>query len=343
MNPSPLKFAIIGCGHIAARHAEQIASKAVLSAVCDIIPEKAQQLAATYGATAYDNIETVFNHLPKLDAIVICTPNGLHADQSILALKQGFHVLCEKPMAINSADAELMIAAAHEAGRILYVVKQNRFNPPVIAVKELLDSGKLGRLLSIQVNCFWNRSAVYYHNTWKGTMALDGGSLYTQFSHFIDLMYWMAGDVEKVFAITKNELHRGLIEFEDQGSCILQFSNGVTGTLQFTLNAFAKNMEGSVTLFGEKGTVKIGGQYLNKLEYEEIENYKIGAVDESRQANDYGYYTGSMSNHDIVYDKFIEGINTGHSFHENLEASFKTVQIIDKIYKSASLNMGAAR
>jgi predicted dehydrogenase len=154
---------------------------------------------------------------PEVDVVSVCTPNGLHAEHSISILKAGHHVLCEKPMALFVNDCSSMITAAERANRRLFIVKQNRFNPPVEAVKALIDQGKLGKLYSVQLNCFWNRNNEYYQNSWKGTRDLDGGTLYTQFSHFIDLLYWFIGDVETVSATTGNFHHQGLIEFEDTG------------------------------------------------------------------------------------------------------------------------------
>jgi predicted dehydrogenase len=149
----------------------------------------------------------------------------------IISLRAGCHVLCEKPMALNSSDCLVMIQEAEKAGKHLFVVKQNRFNPPVVAVKKLLDEKKLGTIYSIQLNCFWNRDAKYYDNSWKGTLALDGGTLFTQFSHFIDLLYWMFGDIKQVKTFKKNFAHQNIIEFEDTGVVILEFENGGMGTI----------------------------------------------------------------------------------------------------------------
>ena len=330
-----LSFAIIGCGNIGRRHAEQIQSVGKLIAVCDIVKEKAEELGKKYKAEVFILIEDLFSTKKKVDVAVICTPNGLHAKHSILSLQAGCHVLCEKPMAIRSFDGREMIKEAERARKHLFVVKQNRFNPPVVAVKKLLDEKKLGNIYSIQLNCFWNRDARYYENSWKGTMALDGGTLFTQFSHFIDLLYWMFGDVKQVRAFKKNFAHKNIIEFEDTGVVILDFENGIIGTINYTVNSFQKNMEGSLTIFGEKGTVKIGGQYLNELEYQEIQNYTIPALHVGNTANEYGFYQGSMSNHDKVYKNLVDVINNNAVIAANSTDGLKTVQIIEKIYAAA--------
>lgn len=330
-----MQFAIIGCGNIGKRHAEQIQLVGNLVAVCDIVRSKAEELGKKYNAGSFLSIEELFANIKGIDVAVICTPNGLHAQHSIISLQAGCHVLCEKPMAINSADCNAMIREAEKAGKHLFVVKQNRFNPPVVAVKKLLDEKKLGNIFSMQLNCFWNRDAKYYDNSWKGTMALDGGTLFTQFSHFIDLLYWMFGDVKQVKAFKKNFAHKNIIEFEDTGVVILEFENGIIGTINYTVNSFQKNMEGSLTIFGEKGTVKIGGQYLNELEYQQIQDHVIPALPAGNTANEYGFYQGSMSNHDKVYSNLVDVINNNAQMAASSHDGSKTVEIIEKIYAAA--------
>jgi predicted dehydrogenase len=330
-----LSFAIIGCGNIAKRHAEQIQEVGNLVAVCDIIRSKAEEVGKKYNAEIFSSIEELFANKKGIDVAVICTPNGLHAAHSVFSLQAGCHVLCEKPMAINSSDCRMMIQETEKAGKHLFVVKQNRFNPPVVAVKKLLDEKKLGNIYSIQLNCFWNRNAKYYENSWKGTMALDGGTLFTQFSHFIDLLYWMFGDVKQVKGFKKNAAHQNIIEFEDTGVVILEFENGVIGAINYTVNSFQKNMEGSLTIFGEKGTVKIGGQYLNELEYQQIESYVVSNLPAGNKANEYGSYQGSMSNHDKVYKNLVDVINNNAAMAAGSRDGLKTVEIIERIYAAA--------
>lgn len=330
-----VRFGIVGCGRIAQRHAEHINSKAILTAVCDVDKKRADELALRYNGRPYYHIEEMLEAEKTIDVISVCSPNGLHASHSIASLKAGFHVLCEKPMAITVQDCGEMIQAAERANKRLFAIKQNRYNPPVAAVKRILDEGRLGKVLSIQMNCFWNRNGDYYLNSWKGTKDMDGGTLFTQFSHFIDLLYWLVGDVKNVQAFTGNFAHKGMIEFEDTGVVILEFYNGAIGSINYTVNSFGKNMEGSLTLFGEKGTVKIGGQYLNELEYQEIEGYSIENLPEGNKANNYGTYTGSMSNHDKVYDNIIEVLQNNAAVTTSSFEGMKTVEIIEKIYKSA--------
>ena len=337
-----INYAIVGCGRIAQRHAQHINNNGVLVAVCDIVKEKAEDLGSKHGAKAYFNIDDLMNDKNlNIDVVSICSPNGLHADHSIKALRAGYHVICEKPMALSVSDCGRMIQEAERANKRIFAIKQNRFNPPVEAVKKVIDQGLLGKIYSVQLSCFWNRNEDYYRNSWKGTLDMDGGTLYTQFSHFIDLLYWLVGDVKRVNAMTNNFSHKGIIEFEDTGVVALEFTNGALGTINYTVNSFEKNMEGSLTIFGENGTVKIGGQYLNELEYQHIKGYKIENLPQGNTANNYGTYQGSMSNHDKVYENLTDVLLNGAPISTSAFEGLKTIEIIEKVYNSAKSNNNA--
>ncbi len=330
-----IKFALVGCGRIAGRHAEIIKNIAELGAVCDIKPERAKQFADKFDAPYFTSIEKLLEEVKDIDVVSVCTPNSLHAEHTILSLKAGINVLCEKPMAISVADCKKMMIEADKSGRDLFIVKQNRFNPPVAALKQIIDEGKLGKILNVELNCFWNRNDEYYRQSdWKGKKAIDGGTLFTQFSHFIDLLYWLIGDFTSLEGIGKNFIHNRLVEFEDTGVVIGEFVNGALCTINYTVNSFKQNMEGSITVFGELGTVKIGGQYLNVLEYQSIEGHEIKGLPESRPANDYGFYQGSMSNHEKVYENVLDVLNNGGKIAANAFEGMKTVEIIERIYGS---------
>lgn len=335
-----LRFAIVGCGRIAGRHKEHINNNGMLVATCDTVRERADSFAEPFDAKAYDSVEEMLKQqAAQIDVVSVCSPNGLHAAHAIAALKAGCHVLCEKPMGLTASECGEMIQAAERANRRLFVVKQNRFNPPVAAVKKAIDEGKLGRIYSVALNCFWNRNPDYYLNDpWKGSNALDGGCLYTQFSHFIDLLYWMVGDVVQAHAFADNFCHQQTVDFEDCGVAALRFRNGALGTVNFTINSFKKNMEGSLTIFAEKGTLKIGGQYLNELEYQQIEDYEISGLPEGKPANQYGHYVGSMSNHDEVYANLVDVLRHDGVIATNGYEGMKTVEIIEKIYESIRWN-----
>jgi predicted dehydrogenase len=273
---------------------------------------------------------------PDIRVISVCTPNYLHAQHTIDSLRAAKHVLCEKPMAIAVDDCKKMMIESDLADRDLFIVKQNRFNPPIDALKKVIDQGLLGKILSVELNCFWNRSEEYYKQSdWKGRKQLDGGTLYTQFSHFIDLLYWLIGDVKKLNAYGGNFAHKGIIDFEDSGAAIVEFTCGAIGTINYTVNSYKKNMEGSITVFGEKGTVKVGGQY---LEYQNIEGVEIKGLPESRPANDYGFYQGSMSNHEKVYENILNVLHHGALIAANATEGMKTVEIIERIYRSMEEN-----
>jgi predicted dehydrogenase len=328
-----IRFAIVGCGRIAQRHAEHIANAGKLVAACDIVERRAVELAAAHACRPFTSLEKMLAEAPDIEVVSVCTPNGLHASHTILALAAQKHVICEKPMATSARDCVLMIDAAQRANMRLFIVKQNRFNPPIMALKKVVDEGRLGRIFNVQLNCFWNRGTEYYRESdWKGRVLLDGGTLYTQFSHFIDLLFWLVGDVTRVQAYGGNFLHQGVIEFEDTGVVILEFANGALGTINYTVNSHRKNMEGSITVFGEKGTVKVGGQYLNVLEYQSIDGYEISDLPQSRPANEYGFYQGSMSNHDKVYQNVVDVLNGRARIAATAAEGMKTVQIIEKIY-----------
>jgi UDP-N-acetyl-2-amino-2-deoxyglucuronate dehydrogenase len=326
-------FILIGCGRIAHRHAEQICKLGKLTAVCDINAQKANDFALKYNTKAYYSIEDLLVNEPNMDVAAICTPNGLHTQHSILCLQKGINVLCEKPLSILVADAKLMIETALANHKKLFVVKQNRYNPPITFLKNLIQENKLGKIYSFQINCFWNRPDSYYKD-WKGTKTLDGGTLFTQFSHFIDLLYWLLGDVEQVKASIQNFAHPS-IQFEDTGIVLFTMQSGVLGTLNYTVNSHHQNMEGSITIFAEKGTYKAGGQYLNELEYFNVEGMQTPELPKGNMANGYGFYQGSMSNHDLVYTNLLLALqNPAHEFASAADG-LKTVEIIEKIYANS--------
>jgi UDP-N-acetyl-2-amino-2-deoxyglucuronate dehydrogenase len=329
--PPSIRFALVGAGHIGRRHAAQMQRCGQLTAVADIVPEKAANLAEAFGARAYPSLDALLAD-EQPDLIAVCTPNYLHAGHSILALENGCHVLCEKPMCLSGTEARTMIAAARQAERHLFVVKQNRFNPPVQLLHRLLHQRRLGRILSFQVNGLWNRPPSYYHNSdWHGKKDRDGGILFTQFSHFIDLLCWLLGDLQVLGVVKDNFMLKDVAEGEDTGIVLLKTDEGAIGALHYTVAAYAKNMEGSLTVLGEKGTVKIGGEYLNELDYFRVEGMEPPALAASRPANEYGAYSGTMSNHDKVYDELVKALRQeSYDLASAVEAE-QTVLLIEKI------------
>lgn len=330
-----IRFAIVGCGRIAHQHAQQIMRLGTLVASCDIERKKADDFAAKYNCVPFYSLEDLLLNSPDFEIMVICTPNGLHVEHTMLSLQAKKNVLCEKPLCLHPKDAIRIKSKALEVDCKVWVVKQNRFNPPVLAVKKILSENKLGNIFSFQINCFWHRPDSYYKDSWRGTHSLDGGILYTQFSHFIDLLYWLLGDVSNVFAVTRN-YHHPNIEIEDAGCIIFEMKNKATGTMNYTINAHHKNMEGSFSIFGEKGTVKIGGEYLNTLSYQMIEDLPLIEIENNNKPNEYENYQGSMSNHHLVYDQLVEGYEMDTIDLAGVDDGMKTAEIISMIYSAAT-------
>ena len=328
---------MVGCGHIGKRHLAVIQAEpnAELVAFCESDPDKLAEFTELYpGAKPYADYQQMLNET-EADIISICTPHGLHALMSIQAAYAGKHILVEKPMALTSQESDRMIAAAEANGVKLYVVKQNRYNQPILRVKEALDDGRLGRPLMVQCNVIWNRRNAYYEQSdWRGSRRLEGGALQTQVSHFLDLMVWWFGDITQAKTIMDTLNHD--IEIEDCGSAALRFESGVVGSLLWTTCAYRQNYEGSLTLICEKGLIKIGGKYLNKLEFWDVEGVPKPDIDDRLdQPNDYGTYQGSAGNH----DKLISAIVT--QFLERRDGvvegpeGLRTIRAIEKIYGAA--------
>lgn len=252
-------FSIVGCGSIGNRHADLIIRLDNLIAVCDTDEKALTAFGEKHpDVRLYTSIDELLIKDNQSQVINICTPNGLHAKHTIKALEMGKHVVCEKPMALSVIDCREMIETAETMKRHLFIVKQNRYNPPVQMLKELIVQGRLGKIYEAQLNCFWNRNDRYYNeSSWKGTKDLDGGILFTQFSHFIDLLLWLIGDIKSVRAKSANFKHNNVIEFEDTIVALLEFESDILATLNCTINSYQKNMEGSITIIAENGTVKI--------------------------------------------------------------------------------------
>ena len=235
-------------------------------------------------------------------------------------------------MSTSTTDAEKMIDAANHANKTIFVVKQNRYNPPVQQVKQLIDNKQLGKLLLININCFWNRNEHYYNSTWRGNKLKDGGCLYTQFSHFIDILYYLCGYCTPIFSIMKNAIHP-TITIEDNGICTLQTATGALVNFNFSTCSYEKNMEGAITIIAENGTVKIGGQYLNTIEYQHIKNIELPPINITAKANNYGLYQGSMSNHDKMISNVINTLHGTDTIMTSAQEGRDVVKMIEEMYK----------
>lgn len=341
----PIHFALIGCGNIAAEHIAQINRVGVLSAVVDIQIAKAKQFSEIFQVPFFSSTADLYASAQSIDVVVIATPNGLHAEQAIEAMHAGYHVLVEKPMALTVQAAEAMGAASKATGKQLFLVMQNRFNPPVQIVYDLLQKQALGKIHQVQVHCFWHRPAAYYTNSWHGTLDLDGGTLFTQFSHFIDLLCWLFGPVSTVTAELRNRLHQGLMQFEDEGELQIIFESGIHAQMAYSVNEPIANREGSLTILSEKGTVKAGGAYLNELIIDLDDAVLAAAIQQSYQAlqhnaqsaNDYGSYQGSMRNHHKVYDALVASVMHQQPYYTTIEEGKNTIALINRIYQARLL------
>ncbi|MDW8352003.1 MAG: Gfo/Idh/MocA family oxidoreductase [Anaerolineae bacterium] len=261
---SSIRFAIIGCGRIAPRHAQSLRDlrdQAELVAVADIVESRAVHLAKDFGAEPTTDYRRVLER-KDVDAVCICTPSGLHARMGIEAAHHGKHVIVEKPMALSLSDADALTDACRRAGVTLTVVLQNRYNPPMQDLKRLVESGRLGRLLLGNATVRWYRPQSYYDDGWHGTRAMDGGALMNQSIHHIDALQWIMGDVQSVFAYGATLAHR--MECEDVGVATLRFTSGALGVVEGSTITWPENLEGSIAVFGERGSVKVGGTALNR-------------------------------------------------------------------------------
>jgi len=262
-----LRFAIVGCGRIAPRHADNLSrlAGARLVAASDVDPRRVAAFADKYKLRPFRSIEELCAW-GTFDVACVCTPSGLHADHAVQLAAAGKHVVVEKPMALTVSDADRMIAAASASGVKLFVVKQNRFNLPVVALRKALEAGRFGRLVLGTVRVRWSRDQAYYdQDSWRGTWALDGGVLANQASHHIDLLEWCMGEVQTVYAKTATQLVD--IECEDTAVAVLRFTSGALGLVEATTAVRPKDLEGSLSILGERGTVEIGGFAVNEIRH----------------------------------------------------------------------------
>ena len=318
-------FGIVGCGKIGERHASLLINnpEAELIGVYDSRKERARALADKFNCKFFNSYTEMLKQ-SNIDVITICTPSGLHAKQTIEAATNFKHVLCEKPMALTVKDCDKMLESCRRAGVNLFVVKQNRYNPPVIKLKELLDKRKLGKVYLVEAKVLWNGNVEYYTSEpWRGTKDLDGGALFTLASHFVDLMYWLFGPVKSVYAKMENFNHE--IETEDTGTMIMKFKKGILGTMNYTTNIYNKNLEGSISVFGTKGHIKIGGTYLNKMELFDVEGHAVPEIPESH----------NPSNHEMVINNVIDVLKKRRTAFVIGEDAKESVKIIEAAKKSA--------
>jgi predicted dehydrogenase len=331
-----LNFALVGCGRIAKRHSELLGNAQIpgarLAAVCDIVPDKASRIGAQFSVPHFPDMHQMMTSGTPIDVVVVLTESGRHAEHVIALAQYGKHIIVEKPMALRLQDADAMIRACDEAGVKLFVVKQNRFNVPVVKLREALAAGRFGKLVMGTVRVRWCRPQSYYdQDEWRGTWAFDGGVLTNQASHHVDLLEWMMGDVESVVAMSSTALAK--IEAEDTAVVIVRFASGALGAIEATTAARPTDLEGSISILGERGTVEIGGFAVNKMrtwkftdpvpgDEEVMERYSVNPP------SVYGF------GHQAYYEHVVDCIaNDRRHLVDGLEGR-RSLELINAIYES---------
>ena len=331
-----LKFALVGCGRIAKRHSELLGFDQIrgakLVAVCDNVVDKAIKIAGQFGISSYEDMDKMMIS-ESIDVVVVLTPSGLHAEHVVNLSKYGKHIMVEKPMALTIEDTEDMISACDVNHIKLFVIKQNRFNVPVVKLKETLDSGRFGKLTLGTVRVRWARHQAYYdQDSWRGTWSMDGGVLTNQASHHVDMLEWMMGDVESVFAKISTALAD--VETEDTAIVTLKFKSGALGIIEATTAARPTNLEGSISILGENGTVVVGGVAVNEMQTWTFEDKQDGDSDVLEKfsvnpPNVYGF------GHQAYYEHVIDCIETGSANLVDGLQGRKSIELISAIYESA--------
>lgn len=331
---SKIKFAVVGAGHIGKRHAEMIRRDSAGELVAMVDPRGPEECeAAVFNVPFFNELSELLKSNIEFDVVNICTPNGIHAELALMALDAQKHVVCEKPMGLTKKSCEQIIYKALQVSKQVFCVMQNRYSPPSVWIKDLVDRKVLGDIYMVQLNCYWNRDERYYKaGGWKGTQKLDGGTLFTQFSHFIDIMFWLFGDIQNIQGKFADFKHQNLTDFEDSGFVSFDFINGGMGSLNYSTAIANQNLESSMTIIGQNGSVKIGGQYMNEVEICNIENYQMPQLSPTNPGNDYGPYKGSAANHNFVISNVIETLRGQSEATTNALEGMKVVDIIERIY-----------
>ena len=318
-----IKFIIVGSGFIGKKHEFFINQHQDAELVATIDPKEEN--------SDYKTIEEFLNEKIDVDVACIATPNGLHAKQAKQLLKAGIHTVVEKPLAISLHEAKALKLASEQFNRKVFVVMQNRYSPAAIWLKDLCDKELLGDIFMVQINCFWNRDERYYSKgKWHGNKSMDGGTLYTQFSHFIDLLYWCFGDFNSFESKFYDFNHKSLTEIEDSGIVNFKFERGGVGQFNYSTSCFSRNLESSITIIAQNGTVKIGGQYMDEITHCDIKDFDFEPVLPYTQV--FGKFTGNAANHRFVIDNVVNTLKGHDSEHTNLDEGVAVVRIIEEIY-----------
>ena len=328
-----IKIALVGCGRISKNHFDAIVriDDLELVAVADTVEARSRAAGELYGVPSFTSIDTLLAEA-QCDIVVIATPSGLHPQLGIKAARAGKHVVTEKPMAISLEGADALIAACAQYGVHLFVVKQNRLNPPIQLLKRAIDKGRFGRIFNVNCTVRWTRPQEYYDQApWRGTWALDGGAFMNQASHYVDLMQWLVGPPARVVAITATQARQ--IEAEDSGAAIVQFKSGALGVFDVTMLAYPKNLEGSITILGEKGSVTVGGTAVNRIEHWVFADYddddKLVESSSTNPPNVYGF------GHEGYYRNVVSVLRGEAKPDTDGTEGRKSLELIVGIYESA--------
>jgi UDP-N-acetyl-2-amino-2-deoxyglucuronate dehydrogenase len=328
-----LKFAILGCGRISVNHINAINKffdYATITDLCDINPSALEEKKKLIPfANAYLSIEELLTN-SKADIIAIATPSGLHPEHTIKCSNSGFNVICEKPMGVDINSALEMIKTCKKNNTKLFVVKQNRFNATISVLKKAINENRFGKIYMVVSNVFWTRPQEYYDSAaWRGTWAMDGGAFLNQATHYFDLLYYLFGNIDEVFSYTATMARN--IEAEDTGLVSLKWLNGILGSINVTMLTYPKNLEGSITVLGENGTVKVSGVALNKIE---VWDFKSKEDNKILSAN---YETTSVYGfgHELFYKSVIDTINNNKKIEIDGVEGIKSLELILSAYKSS--------
>jgi len=333
MSAQAFRIGLVGCGRISKNHFDALArvDGLALSAVCDTDVIRAERAGVEHGVPWFRTLDEMLRS-DVCEVVTICTPSGLHSAHGVAAAKAGKHVVTEKPMAISLAQADELVKACDDAGVQLFVVKQNRLNPPIQLLKRAIDKGRFGRIYMANVTVRWQRPQEYYDaEPWRGTWEFDGGAIMNQASHYVDLIQWLVGPVESVLAKTATQARR--IEAEDSGVGVLKFRSGALGVVEVNVLTYPKNLEGSITILGETGTVKIGGTAVNRVEHWTFAHYddddKLIESANTNPPNVYGF------GHEGYYRNVLAVLRGESKADTDGRAGRKSLELILGIYESA--------
>ena len=329
-----IRIAIVGCGRISKNHfssIEEHSEDIQLVSICDTDPTVLKKHQKEYNVNAYSSLEGMLK-TEELDLIALCTPSGVHSEQAIMIANFGINVLTEKPMATRWADGLEMVKACDKAGKFLFVVKQNRRNATLQLLKQAIDEKRFGRIHMVQINVFWTRPQEYYDSAkWRGTWELDGGAFMNQASHYVDLIEWLIGPVDSVQAMTATQARD--IEVEDTGVMNIRWRSGALGSMNVTMLTYPKNYEGSITVIGEKGTVRIGGVAVNEIKQWEFNDKR----DYDDQVQSASYKTTSVYGfgHVLYYQNVIDVLNKKKAPEIDGREGLKSLEVLIAAYLSA--------